>query len=226
MTYSPLRLFIGNGTFVIMKINAVVFDFAGISLSSIDKFPRSTIHIPKKDFLDFGEPLLFTNDSRSNEREVTARVLKENLMYADSFMFSILQSLLPKERTLRRIKALDAVAWLNANNPIGYNLSMGTPFYEYKLKRFLAFTAFGYMRSNMCLANLYQPYTIILWDSKPVCLAVYDVEGFMQFLMKHTVMKFIPKSISHGSSNVDVFELVLSFRLQLKELAVKPKAIS
>lgn len=112
----------------------------------------------------------------------------QNLLMIDMGMPEVLgEMLLAKYRhklnTVRR-----CVEKLNETNPLHFNLSLGQPFYEYKIKRFLQDSAMG-MTSEAIWTGVYDATggQIIVKDSGDiVCYHIYEQNRFLNYLLDST----------------------------------------
>lgn len=77
---------------------------------------------------------------------------------------------------------------LNVNNPIGYNLSKGHPFYEYKFKKFLAECALGMLPSKVWdgTADATGGYIIVREDGEVLCYHLFNRNEFETYLINNT----------------------------------------
>lgn len=77
---------------------------------------------------------------------------------------------------------------LSANNPIGYNLSKGHPFYEYKFKKFLAECALGMLPSKVWdgTADATGGYIIVREDGEVLCYHLFNRNEFETYLINNT----------------------------------------
>ena len=92
---------------------------------------------------------------------------------------------------------------LNVNNPIGYNLSKGHPFYEYKFKKFLAECALGMLPSKVWdgTADATGGYIIVREDGEVLCYHLFNRNEFETYLINNT--KFETASTSrHGFGSI------------------------
>ncbi len=207
-----------------MKIKALVFDFNETHITTIQTLPKGCYHVHILEFLNFGEPLLFyprgvTQNLR--KREFVATWIKQNLLYIDSYMFQILESLVPEKCKPCKKAYHEIIEWLYKYNPMGFDFSREQPFYEYKLKRFIAFTALGFLRHSVISPNFYQSHSIMLWTkSQPICIIVYNLEEFIYFLIDRTTFHFT--CVKNYDGKQDLIELKLKFYLgDLKMFPVK-----
>lgn len=77
---------------------------------------------------------------------------------------------------------------LSFHNPIGYNLSKGHPFYEYKFKKFLAECALGMLPSKVWdgTADATGGYIIVREDGEVLCYHLFNRNEFETYLINNT----------------------------------------
>lgn len=77
---------------------------------------------------------------------------------------------------------------LNAHNSMGYDLSKGHPFYEYKFKKFLAECALGMLPSKVWdgTADATGGYIIVREDGEVLCYHLFNRNEFETYLINNT----------------------------------------
>lgn len=77
---------------------------------------------------------------------------------------------------------------LSEHNPIGYDLSKGHPFYEYKFKKFLAECALGMLPSKVWdgTADATGGYIIVREDGEVLCYHLFNRNEFETYLVNNT----------------------------------------
>ena len=77
---------------------------------------------------------------------------------------------------------------LGLHNPIGYDLSKGHPFYEYKFKKFLAECALGMLPSKVWdgTADATGGYIIVREDGEVLCYHLFNRNEFETYLINNT----------------------------------------
>ena len=77
---------------------------------------------------------------------------------------------------------------LRLNNPIGYDLSKGHPYYEYKFKKFLAECALGMLPSKVWdgTADATGGYIIVREDGEVLCYHLFNRNEFETYLINNT----------------------------------------
>ena len=108
---------------------------------------------------------------------------------------------------------------LNVNNPIGYNLSKGHPFYEYKFKKFLAECALGMLPSKVWdgTADATGGYIIVREDGEVLCYHLFNRNEFETYLINNT--KFETASTSRhkfGSIYKENGKFYIKLNLQVR----------
>lgn len=113
-------------------------------------------------------------------------------------------------------KALSSIA---AENPMGYNLSKGHPFYQYKFKKFLTESALGMLPSKPWdgTADATGGYIIVREDGEVLCYHLFNRNEFENYLVKNT--KFETASTSRhqfGSIYKENGKYYLKLNLQIR----------
>lgn len=108
---------------------------------------------------------------------------------------------------------------LSINNPIGYDLSKGHPFYEYKFKKFLAECALGMLPSKVWdgTANATGGYIIVREDGEVLCYHLFNRNEFETYLINNT--KFETASTSRhefGSIYKEYDKYYIKLNLQVR----------
>lgn len=108
---------------------------------------------------------------------------------------------------------------LNVHNPIGYDLSKGHPFYEYKFKKFLAECALGMLPSKVWdgTADATGGYIIVREDGEVLCYHLFNRNEFETYLINNT--KFETASTSRhefGSIYKDNGKYYIKLNLQVR----------
>ena len=80
---------------------------------------------------------------------------------------------------------------LSLHNPIGYDLSKGHPFYEYKFKKFLAECALGMLPSKVWdgTADATGGYIIVREDGEVLCYHLFNRNEFETYLINNTKLE-------------------------------------
>lgn len=113
-------------------------------------------------------------------------------------------------------RSLDA---LDENNPMGYNLSKGQPFYKYKFKKFLTDSALGMLPSKPWdgTADATGGYIIVREDGEVLCYHLFNRNEFENYLISNT--KFETASTSRhdfGYMYKENGEYYLKLNLQIR----------
>ena len=82
----------------------------------------------------------------------------------------------------------DSLQSVGIANPIGYNLTKGHPFYEYKFKKFLAECALGMLPSKVWdgTADATGGYIIVREDGEVLCYHLFNRNEFEVYLINNT----------------------------------------
>ena len=113
-------------------------------------------------------------------------------------------------------KALESIV---SANPMGYNLSKGHPFYQYKFKKFLTESALGMLPSKAWdgTADATGGYIIVREDGEVLCYHLFNRNEFENYLVKNT--KFETASTSRhqfGSIYKENGKYYLKLNLQIR----------
>lgn len=113
----------------------------------------------------------------------------------------------------------DSVNSLNQRNPIGYDLSNGHPFYEYKFRKFLAECALGMIPSRVWNGTVDATggYIIVKEDGEVLCYHLFNRNEFEAYLINNT--KFETASTSRhefGSIYKENGEYYIKLNLQIR----------
>jgi HpaII restriction endonuclease len=121
--------------------------------------------------------------------DIQSKNLKLNLQLIDSDLPKILaEMLLIKYSNVGSASLLETLQQLNNRNPLNYDLSLGHPFYEYKVKNFLTDAALGMTPSSIWKGNYDATGGIIIVkeDGALVCYHIYNRYEFQAYLLKNT----------------------------------------
>jgi type II restriction enzyme len=111
-----------------------------------------------------------------------------NLSLIDSSLPQIISEILLIYNSSKLSSILDLTTLLTSENPLAFDLSMGHPFYSYKIKKFLTDIALG-MVSNSVWDGNYDAnggYIIVKEDGEVVCYHIYNKKEFEEYLFKNT----------------------------------------
>lgn len=108
---------------------------------------------------------------------------------------------------------------ISEHNPIGYNLSKGHPFYEYKFKKFLVECALGMLPSKVWdgTADATGGYIIVREDGEVLCYHLFNRNEFETYLINNT--KFETASTSRhefGTMYKDNGKYYIKLNLQIR----------
>lgn len=119
---------------------------------------------------------------------VQSNTLYQNLRLIDGDIPNILAEILLVRYIYGLNKVKECVAKLQETNPLDFNLKLGQPFYEYKIKKFLQDVAMG-MTPETAWTGIYDATggQIIVKDSGDiVCYHIYEQNLFLNFLLSST----------------------------------------
>jgi hypothetical protein len=121
--------------------------------------------------------------------DIQSKSLKLNLQLIDSDLPKILAELLfIKYSNSGTASVFGTLQRLNISNPLNYDLSLGHPFYEYKIKNFLTDAALGMTPASVWKGTYDATGGIIIVKENGdlVCYHIYNRNEFQEYLLKNT----------------------------------------
>ncbi len=121
--------------------------------------------------------------------DIQSKTLKLNLQLIDSDLPKILaELLLIKYSNSGTASVFGTLQFLIDCNPLNYNLSLGHPFYEYKIKNFLTDAALGMTPASIWKGTYDATGGIIIVkdNGELVCYHIYNRNEFQEYLLKNT----------------------------------------
>ncbi|MFI3171681.1 MAG: HpaII family restriction endonuclease [Eubacteriales bacterium] len=176
------------------KSTRFVYEVSGIDESNIQQF---------NDTKRFKDKFTLLNEIGAQVKysHMVNDVFENNLMLIDSYLPEICAHLLMEyyEHGLGNIE--DALDALTKQNPLGYNMSKGHPFYTYKFKKVLTECALGMLPATTWngIVDATGGYIIVREDGEVLCYHLFNRNEFEGYLLKNT--KFDTPSTSkhdHG----------------------------
>lgn len=129
------------------------------------------------------------NGATINFIDIASKSLKLNLQLIDSDLPKILaELLLIKYSNSGTASILNTLQKVEKNNPLNYDLSLGHPFYQYKIKNFLTDVALGMTPSAIWKGNYDATGGIIIvkGNGEIVCYHIYNRNEFQEYLLRNT----------------------------------------
>ena len=117
--------------------------------------------------------------------------LQLNLTLIDSQLPEILAYIIFNKYKTGKSKILDLLKDINIQNPLGFNISKGHPFYEYKIKNFLTESALR-MTPETVWTGQYDAtggIVIVKENGDLVCYHTYNKNEFQEYLMNNTKLE-------------------------------------
>ena len=145
-------------------------------------------------------------------------VKRNNLTLLDRDLSSIIANLLLEQLESGVSSLNELVAILNRKNPLGYNLSSSTPFYEYKIKHFLTSAALG-MTPGAVWNGKFDAnggYLVVKSDGDILCYHFYDRNRFEDFLFFNAYLERASMNRHQYASVIREADSSLSFKLNLQ----------
>lgn len=127
-------------------------------------------------------------NARIKFMDIASKNLKLNLQLIDSDLPEILGYLLLYKYTTYRNKLIDLLTEINNANPLNFDLSLGHPFYEYKIKNFLTDSALGMTPAALWTGqyNATGGIIIVKETGALVCYHIYNRNEFQAYLINNT----------------------------------------
>lgn len=151
--------------------------------------------------------------------KVESSVFENNLVLIDSLLPEILAETVFLYYMSSKSRTYDLISDIAKQNPLGYKLETGHPFYVYKMKHFLTDVALGMMPSKVWTGQLDATggYLVIKEDGDILCYHIYNKNEFEDYLLNNT--KFETASTSRHSFGLiykDGQEQYLKLNLQIR----------
>jgi len=121
-------------------------------------------------------------------KDIFSNNLKLNLQLIDSDLPEILAHLVLYKYSLNTSNLQDLLRELNTKNPKRFDLSLGHPFYEYKIKNFLTDSALGMTPATLWTGKYDATGGIIIvkQNGDLVCYHIYNRNEFQDYLLNNT----------------------------------------
>lgn len=121
-------------------------------------------------------------------KDIFSNNLKLNLQLIDSDLPEILSHLIFYKYSLNISNLQDLIKELNNKNPKSFDLSLGHPFYEYKIKNFLTDSALGMTPATLWTGKYDATGGIIIvkQNGALVCYHIYNRNEFQDYLINNT----------------------------------------
>lgn len=124
-------------------------------------------------------------------KKIQSDNLELNLKLIDSQLPEIISHLVYYKYKLSKSKTTDLLEEIKSKNPLGFNITKGHPFYEYKIKNFLTESALG-MTPEKVWTGKYDATggIIVVKDNGDiVCYHIYNKNEFEDYLISHTKLE-------------------------------------
>ncbi|MBN8672390.1 MAG: HpaII family restriction endonuclease [Chitinophagales bacterium] len=120
--------------------------------------------------------------------DIASKNLKLNLQLIDSHLPSILGNLLLYKYSEQKSNLRELLNIINDKNPLNFDLSLGHPFYEYKIKNFLTDSALGMTPATLWTGKYDANGGIIIVkeNGDVVCYHIYNRNEFQDYLINNT----------------------------------------
>ncbi len=147
---------------------------------------------------------------------VKSSVFNNNLIMIDSRLPEILSCMLLHYYKGNAKTLADLTALASNENPMGYDISRGNAYYEYKIKHFMTDAVMGLMPASVW-NGIYQAnggYLVVKEDGDVLCYHFYDKNIFEAYLFRNLTFD-TPSSTRHGFGKIVKTGNELSFDLNL-----------
>lgn len=154
--------------------------------------------------------------------EIQNPTFENNLILIDSLLPEICSYMLINFFQHRINNCLDNVKMIEFYNPLGFDMSKGHPFYNYKFRKMLAEAALGMTPSKMWngVLDATGGYLIVKEDGEVLCYHLYNRVQFEEYLLLNT--KFdTPSTSRHGFGTIYKEEDEYRVKLNLQVRFVK-----
>jgi type II restriction enzyme len=160
------------------------------------------------------------NGGKINFVDIASKSLKLNLQLIDSDLPKILaELLLIKYSNSGTATIYNTLKQVQKNNPLCYDLSLGHPFYEYKIKNFLTDVALG-MTPSAIWKGVYDAtggIIIVKENGEIVCYHIYNRNEFQEYLLQNTRIEQASTSrYNFGNLYEENQKIYLKLNLQIR----------
>jgi hypothetical protein len=176
-----------NFIFKILKPEGLILDFKKINtdtllFSQLNK-SSSKIALRLNELEQLNCKIVFQKIQSDN--------LELNLQLIDSQLPEILSHLIYCKFKNGKSKLTDLLKEIKLKNPLGFNISKGHPFYDYKIKNFLTESALGMTPESVWTGKYDATGGIIIVKDNGdlVCYHIYNKNEFEDYLINHTKLE-------------------------------------
>ena len=168
---------------------------------NLNEFNKATLHLAQESVKSKTTSRISKITLRLNELEklnfninfqkIQSDNLQLNLTLIDSQLPEILAFLVYTKYKKGKSKLIDLLHEINFANPLGFDLSKGHPFYEYKIKNFLTENALG-MTPETVWTGIYDAtggIIIVKESGELVCYHIYNKNEFQDYLIHNTKLE-------------------------------------
>lgn len=152
-------------------------------------------------------------------RDIASKNLKLNLQLIDSDLPEILGYLLLYKYTTSKSNLIDLLNEINNVNPLHFDLSLGHPFYDYKIKNFLTDSALGMTPAALWKGQYDATGGIIIvkGNGDLVCYHIYNRNEFQSYLINNTRLEQASTTrYKFGDLYRDENKLFIKLNLQIR----------
>jgi type II restriction enzyme len=179
----------GPGTNFIFKISKPSDAF--FNLIDFNRETLSKSHTTRKSKISIRLTELENLKLKVEFFKIQSENLQLNLKLIDSQLPEILAHLVYIKYKTGKSKLIELLKEINIANPLGFDISKGHPFYEYKVKNFLTENALG-MTPETVWTGKYDAtggIIIVKEDGDLVCYHIYNKNEFQEYLINNTKLE-------------------------------------
>lgn len=149
------------------------------------------------------------------------RIFHNNLTIIDSLLPKLMGYILLKYYSTSASKISELVNIIEDDNPLGFDLESGHPFYKYKVKNLLTDIALGMVPSSMWdgVYDATGGYLVVKEDGDILCYHVYNKNDFEKYLLQNTKLDTASSSRNNfGYIYREGANLLMDLNLQIRFL--------
>lgn len=175
-----------NFIFKVIKPSSMLIDFKKLNAETLLLSKQSK---SSKIFLRLAE--LEKLNLKIEFQSIQSQNLQLNLKLIDSQLPEILAHLVYTKYRTGKSNLVELLNEINIKNPLGFDMSKGHPYYEYKIKNFLTENALG-MTPETVWTGKYDAtggIIIVKADGDIVCYHIYNKNEFQDYLINNTKLE-------------------------------------
>lgn len=214
-----IKSMLGKDSTLFNAGNTTNFIFEVCNIPTTNSFVNSVNQITTEPKILSRIEEVLKNGGSLSFKDISSQNLKLNLQLIDSDLPKILANLLILRYTKNKKQLIDLLSELNNSNPLSFDLSLGHPFYEYKLKNFLTDSALGMTPATLWTGKYDATGGIIIVkeDGEIVCYHIYNRNEFQDYLLNNTRLEQASTSrYGFGDLYIESGKVYLKLNLQIR----------